>query len=241
METLFWKDRWIDGRTPSFLWPEKFSRTPWQNGTVWEMSFLFDQAPFSTDEGFLLAIERLWETNGESVDKKWWLLSGNSKFSVKSFYCFLVDGGCRWLLTKVVWSKPCPKKINIFNWLAWNNKILTLDNLVNRRCNRLPTATCVLCRSTIESVDHLFVLCPVASQVWAFFVRLLHLLDLTRSLQALWSTWRLSLRPTLLVVETLVPKAIVWNIWLARNDYIFNNITLPVHALLLKIDHMLLS
>lgn len=39
----------------------------------------------------------------------------------------------------------------------------------------------------------------------------------------------------------LVVKSIVWNICLARNDYIFNANTLPIHAHILKIDHRLIS
>lgn len=36
-------------------------------------------------------------------------------------------------------------------------------------------------------------------------------------------------------------KALVWNVWLARNDRIFNAKTLPAHYLILRINRMLLS
>lgn len=39
----------------------------------------------------------------------------------------------------------------------------------------------------------------------------------------------------------LIVKACVWNLWLARNDCIFNACVLPVHAIIVKINHMLLS
>lgn len=42
-------------------------------------------------------------------------------------------------------------------------------------------------------------------------------------------------------VGALVVKAIIWNIWLARNDCIFNAKFLPVHVLILNIDRLLLS
>lgn len=80
METLFWNDRWINGWVPRFLWSEEFSCTQYPNGTVGEMSFLFDQAPFSSNMEFMQAIERLRGMNGEMGDQKWWLLAGNSKF-----------------------------------------------------------------------------------------------------------------------------------------------------------------
>lgn len=39
----------------------------------------------------------------------------------------------------------------------------------------------------------------------------------------------------------LVVNALVWNIWLARNNRIFNANILPVHSIILIIDHILLS
>lgn len=59
----------------------------------------------------------------------------------------------------------CPKKINLFNWLAWDNKILTLVNLALLRCNLLPTPTCVMCHVDIETIDHLLLHCPIASHI----------------------------------------------------------------------------
>lgn len=48
------------------------------------------------------------------------------------------------------------------------------------------------------------------------------------------------MRPSLRVMGDLVVKALAWNVWLARNDYIFNANVLLVHVAILRIDHMLL-
>lgn len=73
---------------------------------------------------------------------------------------------------KVLLAQLVPKEINLFNWLAWKNKILTLENLTYKRFNRLSTATCVLCHTGIEFVNHLFFQCPLAEHVWNYFIRL---------------------------------------------------------------------
>lgn len=91
--------------------------------------------------------------------KKRWRLAGNGQFSVKSFYNFLIDGGLRCQDVKFFLHSWCPKKVNLLNWLAWKNKLLSLERLVQRGCNRLPTDTCVLCCAGTESIDHLFVHC----------------------------------------------------------------------------------
>ncbi|XP_039143935.1 uncharacterized mitochondrial protein AtMg00310-like [Dioscorea cayenensis subsp. rotundata] len=47
--SLFWKDRWFNGRAPMNIWPESFllSRSP--NGTVREMPYLLASSPFASD------------------------------------------------------------------------------------------------------------------------------------------------------------------------------------------------
>lgn len=39
----------------------------------------------------------------------------------------------------------------------------------------------------------------------------------------------------------LVIKAIVWNVWLARNDHVFNANTMSAFDITLKVDRILLS
>lgn len=58
---------------------------------------------------------------------------------------------------------------------------------------------------------------------------------------SLWDSWMVLVRPSMRFMGDLVVKALVWNVWLARNDHIFNANVLHVHALIVKIDQMLLS
>ena len=59
-------------------------------------------------------------------------------------------------------ERSCPRKITNFNQLVWNNKILTMDNLTEGGCNKLPITTCVICHEAIESIDHLILNCSLA-------------------------------------------------------------------------------
>jgi len=113
--------------------------------------------------------------------------------------------------------------------------------LALRRCNRLPTDTCVLCYAGTESCDHLFFQWPFAGQVWGFFVNLLNLPEAPRSMDLLWGSWRAGLCSQLRFVGEWIAKAIVWNIWLARNDSIFNASFLTVTDVILKCARMTLS
>lgn len=72
---------------------------------------------------------------GETEDKKWWMLSGNGIFSMKSFYNFLNDEGVQYPMARFFWRNSCLKKVNFFNWLVWKNKMLSIENFKKRRCN----------------------------------------------------------------------------------------------------------
>lgn len=49
------------------------------------------------------------------------------------------------------------------------------------------------------------------------------------------------MRPTSEIFGDLIVKAIIWNIWFARNDRIFNVIVLLALSIVLKSNYMILS
>lgn len=196
-KTLFWKDCSLICLALMYVWPEEFRVSRQPNGSVCELSHLLESAPFSDYQDTSLFLDRIRGHNGELGDEKRWCLTGNGVFSVKSFYNFLNDGGLRCQVPKFFWRTACPRKINLFNWLAWKNKIPTLANLSKRRCNRLPTATCVMCSTGIETVDHRFLECPFVNSIWSYFIQLLQLPNPPSSMSSLWTSWRVLVNPHL--------------------------------------------
>ena len=59
---------------------------------------------------------------------------------------------------KQVWKGNFPLKIKCFLWLALQNKFLTQDNFQKR--GGIIVNCCILCGATLETLDHLLVLCP---------------------------------------------------------------------------------
>lgn len=204
-------------------------------GIARDLAHLMNTVPFNLDPKASKYVDRPNNHNNGEGDSKRWCLTPNDNFSIKSFY-----GGLRCQINHLLWRSACPLKIDLLNWLAWRNKILALDNLARRRCNKLPTTTCVIYHSAIESIDHSFLQCPLAEHFWVHFGHLLPLPPLLSSLNGLWRDWRMSIRPAMLKIRDLLTKAITWNIWLKRNERIFNSKSLHVHSICVKIDHMIL-
>ncbi|XP_039120541.1 uncharacterized protein LOC120256947 [Dioscorea cayenensis subsp. rotundata] len=50
-ESLFWKDRWLNGLALMFIWSEAFSASSMPHGTVRELALLLERPPFANDPG----------------------------------------------------------------------------------------------------------------------------------------------------------------------------------------------
>lgn len=142
-ETLFWYDRWLEGKVSMYLWPEEFAESQQKNGPVQDLTYLLESSPFVDNLAIAQLRDQLKNPSGNLCDQKRWLFTGNGSFLVMSFYNLLNDGGLRCQAARFFSRNTCHKKINLFNWLVWKDKILTLEALSRQWCNQLPTATCV--------------------------------------------------------------------------------------------------
>lgn len=124
---LFWQDNWVDGHAPAELWPHLFQLTIFKERSIKEFASRNPEIPlndFPTLNNFfnIILAQPLHE-----IDERRWTLIANWRFSVKSFYNFLNDGGLRCSRLPITWNVVAQNKINLFNLLSCDNKILTLE------------------------------------------------------------------------------------------------------------------
>lgn len=117
-ETLFWKDRWLNGRAPLNLRPKDFCNCLCPNGLVKDLYALLYDEPFADDPDVIGVRNQLQYPTTVAGDTKRWFLTSNGIFSVKSFYNRLNDGGTRCSAARWFWSSTCPRKINLCNCLC---------------------------------------------------------------------------------------------------------------------------
>ncbi|XP_057803570.1 uncharacterized protein LOC131018894 [Salvia miltiorrhiza] len=66
-----------------------------------------------------------------------------------------------------VWETPAPFKVRVTAWRCLRNRLATCDNLIKRNVAiSTEESACNGCVSGVETVDHLFLLCPKVEQVW---------------------------------------------------------------------------
>ncbi|GJQ99216.1 RNA-directed DNA polymerase, eukaryota, reverse transcriptase zinc-binding domain protein [Tanacetum coccineum] len=63
------------------------------------------------------------------------------------------------------WLKVLPRKVNVFIWRFILDRLPTRLNL-SLRGIEIPSIECPICNSGMESIDHIFFDCEVASNIW---------------------------------------------------------------------------
>lgn len=141
----------------------------------------------------------------------------------------------------MVWVKGLIPKIASFLWVTILNRIHTIDNLWNKGLiipNRY-----ILCKNHEESVDHIFLHCEFACQIWDLTNTRLnnHWVRPQTIAQAI-EQWRLNSKSTKEKhIWALIPPHICWAIWGERNTRIFNESCQNTEKTWLKSQHFLLE
>nr|CAD1817347.1 unnamed protein product [Ananas comosus var. bracteatus] len=90
-------------------------------------------------------------------DRVLWRWKADGKFTMKSIYAVLSDGGTRDARANKLWGLHIPLKVQVFTWLVLKKRPLTTNNLIKRGWTG--NTTCVLCGIEGETVNHLFSRC----------------------------------------------------------------------------------
>ncbi|CAL5408064.1 unnamed protein product [Camellia sinensis] len=165
----------------------------------------------------------------ESLDKRVWALHSSGIFSCKSFFDYIIDNPQipQFPFCKKVWKACVPLKVKVFMWALIHGGILTNDTLQKRRPNRLLNPQwCILCCKSGESVDHLFLHCPIALTLWHRLFRVGNGMWVApkRSVHMLvidFHTFGGSKRAKIL--WTCVVFATFWVLWWERNQRLFED------------------
>ena len=232
----FWQDHWCGDTSLMVRFPELYRIASHPvasiqdlliyNGTnhQWDVNFtrLVHDWELESVADFLDVIYSAVPRPGES-DNICWNPSSNKVFSVNSYYKVLTSPNHRSFPWKRVWKSLVPSKINFFVWTAVLGKVLTIDNLRKRQL--LLIDWCCMCKASGESIDHLFLHCPIARDLWSlafsafgvWWVMPCHVLELLLC----WSTGFKSYRSAHL--WDFIPHCVMWVIWRERNARSFED------------------
>ncbi|RVX21954.1 hypothetical protein CK203_001531 [Vitis vinifera] len=94
---------------------------------------------------------------------------------------------------KFLWSSKVPSKVKALAWLVAHGKVNTNDKLQLRRPYKvLSPQWCILCKGNGESIDHLFLHCPITIGLWHRLGELIKRQDTLTNccLTLIWMVWQ---------------------------------------------------
>ena len=169
-------------------------------------------------DAWLQLVERLMRVTLTNLPDAFnWNLTTSGIYTVKSLYADLLNGHTRYF-SKYLWKLKIPLKIKIFLWFLHRKVLLTKDNLVKRRWSGC--TKCVFCHEN-EMVQHLFISCSFARNIW----RLLHFtfnISPPTNIANMFGLWLNGIDSKTKARIRIGVSALLWSIWNCRNDIVFN-------------------
>nr|CAD1826988.1 unnamed protein product [Ananas comosus var. bracteatus] len=149
----------------------------------------------------------------------YWRWSTDGRFTVKSAYSALRDGGTKDARTSRIWSLRLSLKVKVFCWLLLKKRLLTADNLVKRELT--DNTKCMLCGLEEETVNHLFTQCIITRFLMVTTQEDVQLGDLGEEVPQVWDRWvgRTRTHPIATGLTGII--ACWWVSWESRNKAIF--------------------
>lgn len=232
---LFWEDRWCGAQSLSSLFPKlaavaarrgvavgQLYHTQPTGGGVWAPCFRRNLRDDEIKElhRFFSLLQGVQLSSSEE-DTWTWIWDMTGRFTVKSAYRIIADGGIRSTWVRHIWKPISPLKVKVLIWRITLGRLPTSDRLA-RFMEDIHT-TCALCGVEEESLNHLLITCTYTMEVWEAILRKvkIHLL-FPQEVPTLLNMWgnRINKQEDL-KVWWLILHATFWAIWGERNRRIF--------------------
>ncbi|GJX06075.1 RNA-directed DNA polymerase, eukaryota, reverse transcriptase zinc-binding domain protein, partial [Tanacetum coccineum] len=118
------------------------------------------------------------------------------------------------LAPSTTWDKTIPRKVNIFMW------ILSLDRLPHRlnlslRGMDIPAISCSSCNANVESANHIFFECIIATEMWKLVYRWCEIPFVQASSLEAFKDWFISWH--------VISTSVLWWLLRYRNSVTFNS------------------
>ncbi len=167
--------------------------------------------------------------SGNSRDEVRWRWGAAERFSVKSVYTFLQDGGVSDVRYSKIWGIKAPVKVKVFVWLVLKNRVLTRDNLLKRGWRG--DDGCELCTERSETVNHLFLNCRFPKELLHGLLSNKAFLRTCETPARLWEDCAAK-GGSIGRGELQTIAAVWWSIWLERNRRVFGRSKQELHRIM---------
>jgi hypothetical protein len=234
--TLFWKDRWLEGRCIKDIAPALFVLVPLRLANKRLVKDALPNFHWLSDMQGAISVRviaeflELCEVLDAVVlqpgirDRHLWKFSASGDYTSSSAYNALLLGLVQFEPAERVWKSWAPGKCKFFIWFVEHNRCWTADMLRKRGLDR--PEQCPLCDQEAETINHLLVKCVFAKQFWFDFLNSVGLRDLYPAHEESFeSRWKSSSSRASDIVRKGFNSLVIlgaWTIWKHRNRCVFD-------------------
>ncbi|KAL4346749.1 hypothetical protein GQ457_17G015740 [Hibiscus cannabinus] len=247
----FWSDIWVCEVPLSVKFPRIFALALNKSGVIvdfgvrrgdsWSWTIHLRRRLFDWEISLwntFFAMISSFQTSGLGRDWVQWMGSSEGIFSTKAMKALICANSVsqvNW--KKVVWIGLAPPKVEAFVWLLLHNRAPVKVELLKRGVRSIGDDICPLCSRSRETVDHLFFTCIVSWQIWSLVANYwgVSLVLHQDPLSFLLSWPHICSKLAEDRMWRLLPYAIIWSLWLHRNDIIFQGKTIDVAQLFFSV------
>lgn len=128
------------------------------------------------------------------------------------------------LASLTTWNSCLPRKVNIFLWRFGLDRLPHWLNLSKHGID-IESTLCPVCNSNVETIDHIFFSCEVASEVWRMVCIWCNITDPSVPSYSDWSSWIENVTGSSIKRKRLfvIIASMFWVIWKFRNSITFNS------------------
>jgi exonuclease III len=238
-QVLFWRDRWIHGRSASEFAPGITQHVPMRVKNARTVQQALQNNRWMLDIQGSVAIlgarecVRLWlaissvARDVDSPDRFRWPWTSGGEYSASSAYSMMMEGSIRWELGEIIWKSKATPKSKLFVWLAAQHRIWTSDRRL-RHGLQTQSSPCFLCLQEEDTAEHILVQCVFAREVWYRCRQALRLtFDIPTSdgtIQSWWTRERVRFSNKDRKWFDGLVCTVCHGLWKNRNAFCFNNV-----------------
>ncbi|GKB99257.1 RNA-directed DNA polymerase, eukaryota, partial [Tanacetum coccineum] len=135
-----------------------------------------------------LQLELTEVTLSSSPDSWKWHIGNDGSFSVASTRTHIDHLMLPSLASSTTWTTCLPRKVNIFLWRFGLDRLPHRLNL-SKHGIEIDSILCPVCHNHVESAEHIFFSCDVASQIWRMVRIWCNITDHTMPTFTNWFSW----------------------------------------------------